>query len=143
MYPARATSGAIVTIKACHNKQMHQWDEYNAVMQALKNQLIAAVDDAYLQGVKDPDTKYHNLTVLQMLEHLYENYDKINEDQKAKNIERMKEPYDITTPIELFFQCIQECIDFASAAQSPLSAEQILDFVFLTLQHTGVFTTEC
>ena len=94
MYPARATLAAIATIKARHNKQMRQWDKYNAVMQALKNQLIATVDGAYLQGVKYPVTEYHNVTVLQMLEHLYENYGKINKDQKAKNIERMKEPYD-------------------------------------------------
>ena len=57
------------------------------------------MDDAYLQGVKDPVTEYHNVTVLQMLEHLYDNYRRINKDQKAKNIERMKEPYDVTTPI--------------------------------------------
>ena len=55
-----------------------------------------------------------------------------------KKFEHMKEPYDVTTPIEIFFQRIQECIDFASAAQSPLSVEQILDSTFLTLQRTGV-----
>ena len=54
----------------------------------------------------------------------------------------MKEPYDVTTPIELFFQIIQDCIDFVSAAQIPLTARQILDFAFLTLQRTGVFNTQ-
>ena len=55
----------------------------------------------------------------------------------------MKDHYDVTTPIELFFQQIQECIDFASVAQSPLTAEKILELAFLTLQRTGMFNTEC
>ena len=112
-------------------------------MQALKNQLIAAVDDAYLQGIKDLTTKYHNVTLLAMLEHLYNNYGKINEDAKQQNLKKMNMPYDVTTSIELFFQHIQDCIDFASTAQSPLTTEQILDSAFFTLQRTGVFNTKC
>ena len=60
---------------------------------------------------------------------------------REKNIEKMKEPYDVTTPIELFFQRIKDCIDFASAARSPLTTKQILDSAFLTVQRTGVFNT--
>ena len=107
MYPARATLAAVATIKACHDKQMRTWGEYNAIMQALKDHLVAAVDDAYLQGVKDPVTEYHNLTVLQLLEHLFDNYTKINKDQKAKNIERMKEPYDVTISLSSSFSAFR------------------------------------
>ena len=112
-------------------------------MQALKNQLISEIDNTYLQGIKDPTTEFHNVTLLHMLEYLYNNYGKINEDSKSKNIEKMKDPYDVTTPIELFFQIIQDCIDFASASRSPLTTEQILDLDFLTVQRTGFFNTEC
>ena len=71
-------------------------------MQALKNQLIEAINNAYLQGIKDPVTKYHNVTLLQMIEYLYDDYGKINKDLKSKNIERMKEPHNVTTPIVFF-----------------------------------------
>ena len=76
MYPAQVTSAATATLKARHDKQLWQCEEYNAVMQALKNQLIAAVDDVYIQGIKDPTTEFHNVTLLQMLEYLYDNYEK-------------------------------------------------------------------
>ena len=55
-------------------------------MQALKNQLIAAVGNAYLQGIKDPVKEYHNVTILQMIEYFYNNYGKINEDQKTRTL---------------------------------------------------------
>ena len=55
----------------------------------------------------------------------------------------MKEPYNVSTPIELFFQQIQECINFVSAAPILITVEQIIDSAFLTLQRTGVFNTEC
>ena len=78
-----------------------------------------------------------------MLEYLYDNYGKINEDSKGKNIEKMKELYDVTTPIEFFFQRIQDYIDFASAARSLLTTKQILDSASLTVKQTGIFNTEC
>ena len=127
MYPARATSAVIATLKARHDEQRCQWEEYIAVMQTLKKQVILAINNTYLQGIKDPTTEFHNVILLHMLEYLYDNYGKINEDSKSKHIEKMKEPYDVTTRIELFFQRIQDCIDFASAARSLLTTKQILD----------------
>ena len=106
----------------------------------IKNQLFAAIDNTYLQGIKDPTTEFHNITVLHMLDYLYDNYGKINEDSKSENIEKMKGPYDVTTPIEVFFQRIQDCIDFASAARIMLTTQQILNSAFLTVQQTGFFT---
>ena len=50
------------------------------------------MDDTYLQGVKDLTTEFHNVTVLQMLEYLYDNYGKINKESKNKKIEKMKDP---------------------------------------------------
>ena len=70
MYPARASSAAIATLKARHDKQRCQWEEYNAVMQALKNQMISAVNITYLQGIKDPTTEFHNVTLLHMLKYM-------------------------------------------------------------------------
>ena len=102
MYPPRATSAAIATLKAQYDERLQQWEEYNAIMQALENQLIAAIDNAYLQGIKDPTTEYHNVSVLQMLKYLYDNYGQINEQSKSKNLEQMKEPYNVTAPIEFF-----------------------------------------
>ena len=96
--------------------------------------MIATVDDACLQGIKDPTTELHNVTLLQMLEYLYDNYGKINKESKNKNIERMKEPNSITTLIKL-----QEWIYFTSATQIPLITAQILDSALLKL----VFNTEC
>ena len=105
---------------------MRQWDKYNIIMQALKNQLIAVVDNAYLQSIKDPITEYHSVSLLQVIEYLYDNYGKANKYQKNNNIEQMKEPFNVTTPIELFFQRIQECINFASTESKYLTPPFLL-----------------
>jgi len=44
------------------------------VREALKKQLINALDDEYLEDLKDPDTGYATVTPLQMIEHLYDEY---------------------------------------------------------------------
>ena len=55
-YPHGATSAILATKKARFNEQKRQWEDHNTVMQALKNQLIEAVDKVYLQGIFNPVT---------------------------------------------------------------------------------------
>ena len=41
-FPIRATAVTVAALEATHKENLRAWEEYNAVMQALKNQLIEA-----------------------------------------------------------------------------------------------------
>ena len=143
IFPIRATSAAIAGIKATHDENLRRWEEYNAVMQALKNQLTAAVDEVYLKAIADPVTEYTNLNLMAMLHHLYDTYGKITEERLEKNRNEMTASYDVTLPIDSLFNRIEECSDFADAARSPFTQAQILSSAFLIIQKTGIFNKEC
>ena len=112
-------------------------------MQALKNQLIAAVDELYLKAIQDRVTEYTNITLYAMLQHLYDTYGKITEDKLEQNRQEMMQAYDVSLPIETLFAQIEDCVEFADAARNPYSQAQILNTAFLLVQKTGVFTKEC
>ena len=112
-------------------------------MQALKKQLIAVVDKIHLKAIQDRVTKYTNVTLFTMLQHLYDTYGKITEDKLEENRQEMTKAYDISLPIETLYARIEDCVDFADAARSPYSQAQILNTAFLLIQKTGVFNKEC
>ena len=141
--PLRATAAAVFSIKKRHAEQLRTWEEYNAIMQALKNQFIEAVDEIYLKAIQDRVTEYTNVTLYDMLQHLYNNYGKITEDKLEKNRQEMNKAYSVTMTIETVFAQMEDCVDFADAAQSPFSQTQILNTALLLIQKTGVFNKEC
>ena len=143
VFPQRATSAQLATTKALHDENLRKWQEYNALMQALKNQLIKAVDEVYLKAIQHPITEYTSLTLITMLQHLYDTYGKITEERLEKNREEMTATYDVAVPIDNLFTRIEECVDFADAARSPYSQAQILSISFLIIQKTGLFNKEC
>ena len=103
-------------------------------MQALKNQLIETVDAIYFKEIQNKVTEYTNMTLQQMLQHLYDTYGKITKDKTKHDCEEMNHPYNVTLPIETLFAQIKDTIDFADAAHSPYSQAQILNTTFLLLQ---------
>lgn len=142
-FPIRATAVTVAALEATHKENLRAWEEYNAVMQALKNQLIEAVDELYFKAIQDRVTEYTNVTLYSMLQHLYDNYGKITEDKLEQNREEMNSPFDVSLPIEILFTQIEDCVDFADAARSPYSQAQILNTAFLLIQKTGIFNKEC
>ena len=112
-------------------------------MQASKNQFIEAVDKISLKAIQDCVTEYTNVTLYDMLQHLYNNYGKITKDKLEKNRQEMNKAYNVTMPIENLFAQIKECVDFSDAARNPYLQTQILNNAFLLIQKTGVFNKEC
>jgi len=56
----------------------------------LKSLLISAIDDLYIHALKDKYIGYANVTMLQILTHLYPNYAKITPINLEENDNRMK-----------------------------------------------------
>ena len=112
-------------------------------MQALKNQFIAMVDKIYLKAIQDGVTKYTNITLYTILQHLYNTYGKITKDKLKQNRQEMTKAYNVSPTIETLFVQIEDCIDFADTVKTPYSQAQVLNTAFLLVQKTVVFNKEC
>ena len=58
---------------------------YTNTDKALKSQLITAVDEKFIRSKKNKYVGYVNVTTLQLLNHLYENYTKITHNDLREN----------------------------------------------------------
>ena len=79
------------------------FNQYDACDRALKQLLLGAVDDIFVNLLSNSHVGYANTTTLQLLTHLYDNYGKITDIDLRKNQEPMVEPINLNLPIENFF----------------------------------------
>jgi hypothetical protein len=76
-HPAGATAAQIAEANRQHAENVREWREYNNIQAALRKQLLNAVEDVYVSAIKDPLTGYNNLSVHDILKHLFTSYGKI------------------------------------------------------------------
>ena len=115
------------------------FNDYTSLQLALKKQLIAAVEPIYLRAIRDKYVGFGNLTILEMLTHLYSSYAKITPADLEKNDVRMKAPYDANDPPELLIQQVQDGVDYAAHADCPYSPEQVVTIAYNLVNQTGIF----
>ena len=137
--PQQGTQYQIQAAQKLHEEQTKLFNQYDACDRALKQLLIGAVDDMFINALCDPHVGYANITTLQLLTHLYDTYGRITDVDLRKNQEIMTEPFDVNLPVETFFRRIEECVDFAAHGRTPFTPEQVVSSAAYTIQKSGLF----
>ena len=70
----------------------------------LKKQLLDAVEDKYLRELWDRYSECDDQTVLELLDHLFTNYAKLDDPVINRNMERFNEPPNMDLPIDVYFR---------------------------------------
>ena len=136
--PPFASNVQVVEIMRIYEEEVKQYNKYVATAKALKNQLLGAFDNNYFLSIYNQATGYEESTVLQLLQHLYNNYGQLTSTQLTANDEEMRANYDPTTPIEKYIALIEKCMDIAANGGAPYSQEQILTLAFDAMYRTGL-----
>ncbi len=124
-----------------HHEQLRLHNECHHVKQALRKQVIAAIDDFYLAALKNHQTNTITTPLYQVLEYLYRNYSRVIPTQLVHEEQQLTNWFhDPTLPIVLVFNKVDDLMDLAHAASLPYLTQQILNFAYLLLNKTGKFT---
>ena len=137
-YPENATQYQIKAADKQHELDTKLFVQYDACDRALKQLLLGAVDDIFVNALHNPHVGYANVTTLELITHLYDNYGKISDHDLQKNQETMKEEIDLNLPIENFFRRVEDCVDYAAAGNTPFTPEQVVSSAFYSVQQTGM-----
>ena len=138
-----ATQAQILAATRQYNLDMKQYLECQRTDQALKQQVLGAVDPMYVESLRDMYTGYTAVSVLTIITHLYTNYGQISDLDLDDNERQMKKRYDPNQPIDTLFKQIETCVEFATTGNSPFTARQIVNTAFLLVFATGVYEEEC
>eukprot|EP00957_Ditylum_brightwellii_P100456 7657688-Ditylum_brightwellii.AAC.1 len=94
------------------------FNNHVTVEETIKNIIVAAVYEAYLGELQDEYTEYLGVSARDMLDHLLDRYGKITPSDIINNDENMKQPMNISQPISMYFNCINDCITYATDADT-------------------------
>ena len=108
LIPNGANRIAQENISSQWKNEFEFWKMTQDVREALKKQIIDAIDNEYLKDLKDPDTGYANVTPLNMLKHLYNEYGELTAQDISANRTNLKADYDPNTTMVSYFYKIRE-----------------------------------
>ena len=127
--PLMAANLSVVTRetqKTAHEEARRIYDNHTNMDDALKAQLIDSVDDTYLCEVRNKYKGYLGITTRNLIDHLLYRYSKITPADTEECKVRMNKPIGLSQPIDLFFQRIDNCVQYASDGQVAFTNGQII-----------------
>ena len=84
----------------------------------------------YLGELQDKYTEYLGVSTRDMLDHLLDCYGKITPSNVINNDKKMKQLMDVSQPISMYFKCINDCITYATDANTPYTPIQIVQVAY-------------
>mgnify|MGYP002806862359 FL=1 len=141
--PRNSSDSEITELNCSHDKATALFRQYDAADKALKQQIVGAVEDMFLRPLRSKYVGYQNSSTLDFFNHLYATYANINASDLLSNDEQMKADYDANQPIELFFDQIEDAVDFAAAGDCPYTPTQVTAIAYQLVFKTGLFHDEC
>jgi hypothetical protein len=128
----------------CKHTTLHRefvlWHNGDAV---LRNLLIAAVPDIFLATMKNPMTVFGNVTCLELLTHLHNNYGNIIEQELEANVLRMRAQWNPPTAIESLFMQIEDGVAFAAEGLDKPTKPTVLRWAYDLVAKTGRYDIAC
>jgi hypothetical protein len=102
-----------------HKAAQKLFEHHNNMNNTLKTQIIDAIADTYLGKLRNRYTGYMGVTPRDHIDHLLERYGRITASNIVNCRTKMEAPMDPTQPIDVYFQTINDCVQFATDGQVP------------------------
>jgi hypothetical protein len=93
----------------------------------------------YLEILNDNMVGYDNISVRDMLDHLFGTYGNITAVDLEINFEHMRQAWDPQQPVESLFKQMQDCADYSEAGGVPIGPSQQINVGYTKIFATGQF----
>ena len=110
--PATASAATCELIRTQHKEERRIFDNHINMDDALKSQVIDTIQEPYIVEMRNKYTGYLGITTRDLLDHLLDRYGKSTPADIETCKQRMNEPIDSTQPIDIFFQRIDDCVQY-------------------------------
>ena len=120
-------------------RHVRVFEKYQNTDKALKQQIEETIESDYLSSLHNELTGYSRVTSLQMLQHLYKTYGRIDDTDIEKNNEKMMTAYDPELPIAKLTIQLENGRKFAHLGKQTITESMMISKGITLLRNTGVF----
>ena len=134
------TAADIATQQVAHDQQKREYNEVQAVELVLRKQIIMAIDDEYLQPLRDPVSDTIQCSILDIFSFLKTTYGRLSPGQlKEKEMLIDNFVYDPATNVDTVFNAIQAFNELCVLLNNAKSDTQLVTYAYLIFQKNGIF----
>jgi hypothetical protein len=144
--PENGVQGAVAQLRSAR----HVWEEallgfhtFNTVQQALKNQTVNFFEPMHLDILNDDMVGFPNISVCEMLDHLFMTYGNIISVDLEHNFEQMRQSWYPQQPGESLLKQFQDCADFYEAGGIIIGHPQQINVGYFKIFATKHFMSAC
>ncbi len=107
----------------------------------IKNQILEAVPNRYLEILEDNEEEYNNVTIEQMMRHLITTYGSISNADLADNLKELDRDWSTDTELLTIFSHYRKVQLFA-ADDDPISDKTLLGKATTAIRNAGILNTD-
>ena len=126
-----------------HAEDRRLYDNNTNMDQAHKGLLLEAIEDIFVQELRNRYTGYLSVSTRNILDHLLRRYGKITAANLDHNKKQMDDPYNPSEPIDNYFKRIDNAVQFASNGDIPFTQKQIMQTAYHAIFATGLYVDAC
>jgi hypothetical protein len=130
--PAGATGPQIDAAKDVWIELCSTFQVCHATEQALIAQVIEIIDPSYLRAILNTATGRYAANIRALLLHLFTTYGKVTPQQiMSKEHELATMHYDLSHPVDIVFNAIEDLSELAAHARQPMSQMQLINLAYV------------
>jgi len=123
-----------------HNETKHNYNECQAVEQALRKQLIEAIPAEYLDSLRNTDTNMINDSIPDIISYLQTNFWRVADQELSDKEDEVKNfSYDLSTPVDSVFNRIKAFLDLCILTGNDKTDRQLVQLAHLMFNKTKAF----
>jgi hypothetical protein len=126
VHALNATAAQITVVNRQYDAQLEDFRQYERVRQAIRQQILLAVDATYHDVLSHDDFGYADVTIIALLQHLHTHYAALTADDLEENRDKLAQAWTPDEPIENLWLRIKHIRAVASAGTEPLTDSTVL-----------------
>ena len=130
--PAAGTTAQINAARDVWTASSLEFELCQATEKALIAQVVDAVETVYLRALLNRATGQYSTSIRNLMLHLFTTYGQLTPQQvKAKEIEVTNLHFDISLPVDIIFNAIEDLSALSTHASSPITNQQMIDMAYV------------
>ena len=137
--PVPGTAAQIEAARDVWRELKQTFELASATEKAMIAQIVDAIDPIYLRPLLNRTTGQYATSVRDVMAHLFLTHGRITPQQvKAREQAVHNMHYDISQPVDVVFNTIEDLADLAEHASSPMSAQQQIDMAYVIFARQSI-----
>ena len=95
------------------------------------------MEEKYFKGQLQDYINYANHTLAGLIQHLYDDHGTISPMEIEESGQKMKQEWSLLDPMVDLFEQIEEGVEFAEAANTPIPGGKVVNIAYLLILRTG------